>query len=91
MIDPDLHGIDYQHGQTYGYYDVRYFVFARDNYTYQVCGKKGRPLHTHHIIYRSNGGTDKADNLITVCSDCHTSANHKKGVFYINGRWNIRM
>lgn len=22
MIDPDLHGIDYQHGQTYGYYDL---------------------------------------------------------------------
>ena len=79
MIDPSLHGIDYQHGQTYGYYDVRYFVFARDNYTCQVCGKKDRPLHTHHIIYRSNGGTDRADNLITVCSDCHTSINHKKG------------
>ena len=79
MINPDIQGVDYQHGQTYGYYDVRYFVFARDKYTCQVCKKKGKILHTHHIVYRSEGGTDRADNLITVCSNCHTSENHKPG------------
>ena len=79
MINPDIQGVDYQHGQNYGYYDVRYFVFARDEYTCQVCKKKNKVLHTHHIIYRSEGGTDRADNLITVCADCHTSANHKPG------------
>lgn len=26
-----------------------------------------------------NGGTDRVDNLITVCTDCHTSKNHQKG------------
>lgn len=84
MINPDINGVDYQHGQTYGFYDVRYFVFARDNYTCQVCGKsKDKTLQTHHITYRSNGGTDRADNLITVCPECHTSENHKKGgIFY---------
>lgn len=79
MINPDIQGIDYQHGQTYGYYDVRYFVFARDEYTCQVCHRKNQVLHTHHIIYRSKGGTNRADNLITVCTDCHTSKNHKPG------------
>ena len=79
MINPDIQGVDYQHGQTYGYYDVRYFVFARDKYTCQVCKKKGKILHTHHIVYRSEGGTDRADNLITVCTDCHTNENHKPG------------
>lgn len=91
MINPDINGVDYQHGQTYGFFDERYFVFARDNYTCQVCGKsKDKILQTHHIIYRSNGGTDRVDNLITVCTDCHTSANHKKVEFYINGRQNIK-
>ena len=80
MINPEINGVDYQHGQTYGFFDERYFVFARDNYTCQCCGKsKDKILQTHHIIYRSNGGTDRVDNLITVCTDCHTSKNHQKG------------
>lgn len=80
MINPEINGVDYQHGQTYGFFEERYFVFARDNYTCQCCGKsKDKILQTHHIIYRSNGGTDRVDNLITVCTDCHTSKNHQKG------------
>ena len=84
MINPEINGIDYQHGQTYGFFDERYFVLARDNYTCQCCGKsKNKILQIHHIIYRSNGGTDRVDNLITVCTDCHTSKNHQKGeIFY---------
>lgn len=80
MINPDIQGVDYQQGQTYGFYDERYFVFARDNYTCQCCGKsKDKVLQTHHIIYRSNGGSNRVDNLITVCTDCHTYENHQKG------------
>lgn len=80
MINPEINGVDYQHGQTYGFFEERYFVFARDNYTCQCCGKsKDKILQTHHIIYRSNCGTDRVDNLITVCTDCHTSKNHQKG------------
>ena len=79
MINPKVNGVDYQKGDCYGYYDVRYFVFARDSYTCQCCGKKNQILHTHHILYKSKGGTDRADNLITVCTDCHTSENHEQG------------
>lgn len=86
MINPNIEGVEYQQGQCAGYYDVRYFVFDRDNYTCQVCGKsKDKVLHTHHIRYKSLGGTDRADNLITVCTECHTSKNHKEsGILY---RW----
>lgn len=80
MITPNIEGVEYQQGQCAGYHDVRYFVFARDNYTCQVCGKsKDKILHTHHIVYKSLGGTDRAENLITVCTECHTSKSHKKG------------
>lgn len=79
MINPDIQGEDYQNGDGQGYYDVRYFVFARDNYTCQVCKKKNKIFNTHHILYRSKGGTNRASNLITVCTDCHTSENHKEG------------
>ena len=79
MINPKIEGVDYQKGQTYGYHDIRYFVFARDSYTCQVCKKKDKILQTHHIVYTSKGGSNRADNLITVCTDCHTSKNHKEG------------
>ena len=88
MINHDVVRDGYENGQCVGYYDVRYFVFARDNYTCQVCKKKNKILNTHHIIYRSKGGTDRADNLITVCTDCHTSENHKVGGILYN--WMIK-
>ena len=88
MINPDVVKDGYENGQCAGYYDVRYFVFARDNYTCQVCKKRNKILRTHHIIYKSKGGTDRADNLITVCTDCHTSENHKVGGILYN--WMIK-
>lgn len=84
MMNPNITNEEYQNGQCAGYYDVRYFVFARDNYTCQVCKKKNKILNTHHLIFKTEGGTDRADNLITVCTDCHTSENHKVGGILYN-------
>ena len=79
MKDPTISGIGYQQGSTYGYYSDRYYVFERDEYTCQVCKKKNKILQTHHIVYESCGGTNKVDNLITICTDCHTHKSHQKG------------
>jgi hypothetical protein len=87
MMNPDIKGKEYQDGSSCGYYNTRYYVFTRDNYTCQVCKKKGKILQTHHIIYKSKGGTDRANNLITVCTDCHNHKNHQEGeIFY---KWMI--
>ena len=61
----------YQKGPNYGYANVKAMVRARDHYTCQCCGKKGCGLEVHHIVYRSNGGSDDPDNLITLCENCH--------------------
>lgn len=79
MENPDIKSKEYQEGDTFGFYNTRYYVFERDNYTCQVCGAKDKILQTHHIVYRSFGGTDRAFNLLTICTDCHTPENHKKG------------
>ena len=79
MENPNIQGKEYQEGDTFGFYNTRYYVFERDKYTCQVCGAKGKILHTHHIVYKSLGGTDRAYNLITICTDCHTPEKHKKG------------
>lgn len=61
----------YQKGFNYGYSSRREAVLHRDNYTCQCCGKKNCRLEVHHIKFRSNGGTDDEENLITLCEDCH--------------------
>lgn len=79
MMNSAIQGKGYQEGESFGYFDVRYYVLARDKYTCQVCKKKNKILNTHHIIFRSKGGSDRASNLITVCTDCHTYENHQEG------------
>ncbi|MDC2828460.1 RNA-guided endonuclease IscB [Limosilactobacillus mucosae] len=79
MKDPDIQGVGYQYGDLYGYQTVKQYVLARDEYKCQVCKKKGGKLKIHHIIYRSQGGTNVPSNLITVCADCHTYKNHQPG------------
>lgn len=61
----------YQKGFNYGYSSRREAILNRDNYTCQVCGKKHTKLEVHHIKYRSQGGNDNENNLITLCEDCH--------------------
>ena len=61
----------YQKGFNYGFSSRREAILNRDKYTCQCCGKKNIRLEVHHIIYRSQGGTDDENNLITLCEDCH--------------------
>jgi N6-L-threonylcarbamoyladenine synthase len=65
-------GKDYQQGEMFNYYNVRQYVFFRDNYTCQHCKTKAKnvKLHTHHLESRKVGG-DAPNNLITLCEDCH--------------------
>ena len=86
--EPALQGVDYQRGGTYDYYDMRAAVFARDGYKCVICHKgpeDGRKLQTHHVLYRTLGGTDTMDNYATVCTHCHTPKNHNKG----NALWKL--
>jgi len=63
----------YQKGIQFGYYNVKAYVLSRDNYTCQYCKNKRKDsrLHVHHILARSNGGSDRPNNLITLCKSCH--------------------
>lgn len=54
-------------------HNLREYILTRDGYTCQHCGKTHTRLEVHHIIFRSNGGKDSIDNLITLCEDCHKS------------------
>lgn len=75
-------GTDYQQGERYGIATLREAVFTRDHYTCQCCGRTIKDhaiLHAHHIVYRSQGGTNRLSNLASVCEKCHTPKNHAPG------------
>lgn len=75
-------GIECQQGEQYGFDDIRNAVFARDDHRCVCCGRgieDGAILHAHHLIYQSLGGTSRMGNLVSVCEQCHTPANHQKG------------
>ena len=61
----------YQKGLKFGFANTKAFVLNRDKYTCQYCKTKQGTLEVHHIIFRSNGGSDEPDNLITLCRHCH--------------------
>ncbi len=70
----------YQQGANYGFENTKAMILNRDNYTCQCCkGKhKDNKLEVHHIVYRCNGGSDEAENLITLCCTCHKNLHSNK-------------
>ena len=76
ITNPNVKGIDYQKGNQKDFYNIKAYVLNRDNYKCQ-SGQKCKHsdiLHVHHIKFRSQGGTNSPDNLITLCSNCHMLA-----------------
>jgi len=82
MITPKIQSFYYQRGQQFGFDNVKNYVRNRDNYHCQICNKNVGtiPNEVHHIIWRSQVGcSDRPDNLILLCPECHNKV-HKKGL-----------
>ncbi|MGL4763040.1 MAG: RNA-guided endonuclease IscB [Sarcina sp.] len=78
----------YQKGDNFGFANTKAFVLTRDNYTCQHCKgkKKDSKLEIHHITFRSNGGSNEKDNLITLCHTCHYALHHNKIKLKLTGK-----
>jgi hypothetical protein len=59
---------------------VRQLVYRRDHWTCQACGatpyartldRRSGALHLDHIVPWSAGGSDRSDNLRTLCGPCN--------------------
>jgi 5-methylcytosine-specific restriction endonuclease McrA len=53
------------------YEQLREQVLRRDGWRCQYCGA-GSNLEVHHKEFRSQGGDDSEQNLITLCTGCHS-------------------
>jgi 5-methylcytosine-specific restriction endonuclease McrA len=59
---------------------VRREVLARDQHRCQApgCGRT-RFLEVHHIVSRQQGGSNTAENLMTLCGSCHRLYHERGG------------
>lgn len=61
---------DWNHGKLYGYATYKDYIKDEQHGVCLICGKKHIEYY-HHIIKRTNGGTNKVSNIVGLCYDCH--------------------
>ena len=49
---------------------VKLYVLGRDDWKCRNCGR-GEWLDPHHVVFRSAGGSNHPNNLLTLCRVCH--------------------
>lgn len=85
--NPLIQGSEYQQGEQYSWKNVSSYVRHRDGYKCQNPNCKNNSYHqilqVHHLGFwkTPSDRSNKPANLLTLCSKCHTPANHKKGKF----------
>ena len=86
LTNPDVEGAGYQEGAQKGFYNVKAYVLDRDGYRCQSRQKveHDKVLQVHHKVFRSQGGTDTPDNLVTLCRRCHEDLH--AGIFALKAR-----
>lgn len=88
LANPKVKHWGYRKGINYGFENTKAMVLNRDNYKCQYCkGKhKDSKLEVHHIVYRSQGGSDEESNLITLCHTCHKDLHDGRITLKLSGK-----
>lgn len=74
--------IDYTKGRLHGFKTVKDYLYVEQNGIDPLDGQHYQ-LHEmviHHLLSRSQGGTNNPDNLILLARKNHTGANHNNGI-----------
>jgi ATP-dependent DNA helicase RecQ len=58
------------------YENLRQQILSRDGWRCQSCGTTSN-LEVHHRKFRSHAGADSEENLITLCTACHTRVHRR--------------
>lgn len=73
MMNPDIHGIEYQQGTLFGY-EIREYLSEKFNHKCCYCGVsegQGIKFEVEHIVPKSRGGTNSINNLAWSCRECN--------------------
>lgn len=69
MEDPKTSGIDFQNGPLKGYDDVNAAIYDQQHGKCLICNNDIE--HYHHIVPRSQGGSNTLKNIAGLCECCH--------------------
>lgn len=61
---------------------LRQYILKRDEWQCVMCRAAGRvqlARDVDHILAKTQGGTDDADNLQSLCRECHRSKTAREG------------
>lgn len=72
LEQPDISGVEYQHGELAGY-EVREYLLEKWRRTCAYCGTTDVPFQVEHIVPRARGGTNRVSNLTLACAPCNTA------------------
>ena len=75
MENPGIRNWEYQKGRLFGYKNAKEAIADHQNGKCLLCGCNDIE-HYHHIVLRSQGGSDSIDNIAGLCKECHDAV-HK--------------
>ena len=77
LENPGIHSYQYQQGKLYSYKgNLHQAVSVEQDRHCLLCNK---PIdHYHHIIPRSQNGSDTIDNIVGLCGSCHSKVHRNK-------------
>jgi len=78
MENDKIKNYQYLKGEMFGFENIKSYVLSRDKHNCFFNCKNSHKLEVHHIKFRSQGGTDNPNNLITLCDKCHKKVHEGK-------------
>ena len=78
MKNDEIREWEYSQGDMKGFENVKSYVLSRDNHKCFLNEKCSDKLQVHHIKFRSQGGLDNPNNLITLCEKHHKQVHENK-------------
>jgi 5-methylcytosine-specific restriction endonuclease McrA len=79
LQNPDIAGIDYQHGTLAGT-EIREYLLLKWGYRCAYCHQEAtatNPWEIDHIDPTTRGGSDRASNLALSCHDCNQAKGNR--------------
>lgn len=78
---------------------IRKMVLERDGHRCQLCGSENKQLYVHHMIPYRISPHNEFNNLISLCSQCHTKAemcyrghpDSYMNIYYENWGYNLEL